>query len=198
MTPIVNDKRLYFEASGVYDGLALLGDRETRSYWHHTTGECLEGVYKGEKLEISNLLHYTFKKALEEYPNLKLGVSKPPLYVNMFLKLSRRVLKSKTGFLPPFFRKTMETTDPRLDEQTMGLGVVIDGKGKFYPLDLIMEAKAIEDTFMSHDLVISYDAENQFPKCTDPKINEMPIQLFTRWYGFSLTHKECEIYKGRS
>lgn len=33
-TPIVRDERLYFDASGLYDGLVLLGDTKTRSYWH--------------------------------------------------------------------------------------------------------------------------------------------------------------------
>lgn len=197
MTPLVNGQRLHFEASGLYDGLVLLGDRQTRSYWHHSTGECLHGQYEGEKLEISNLFHYTFKRALEEYPDLRLGISNPPPYVKIVLSITRRFLKSKHNVLPPFFKKTIQETDDRLDEQTMGLGVIIEDCAKFYPLDIIKAKKIIEDSFCDRTILVTYNEEHHFPKCTDPKNNDMPMQLFTRWYGFSLTNKNCEIYEGR-
>lgn len=194
MTPIVKGERLYFDASGLYDGLVLLGDSKTRSYWNHITGECVCGHYAGEVLEVGNLLHYTFKSAIEAFPDLKVAVSKLPFPYNVGIKLfGNRVLKGK-GFIPPFFRKTMTKKDDRLDENDVGLGVVIDGQAKYYGVDQIMTAELLEDNFAGKDLIISFDLESRIPKCTIKNSDILPMQLYTRWYGFSYTYKDCDIY----
>lgn len=197
MTPSVNNERLYFEASGLYDGLVLLGDTKTRSYWNHITGECLHGHYAGEVLEVNNLFHYTFKMAIEDFPDIRIAVSKPPFPYNMAIRMFGKKLHNSKGFIPPFFRKTMTTKDDRLDENEIGLGVVIDGQAKYYNIDKIADAELLRDHFAGKDLLIRFDNGSRVPRCTVKGSDEIPIQFYTRWYGFSYTYKNCEIYKER-
>ncbi len=194
MTPIVNNERLFFEASGLYDGLVLLGDTKTRSYWNHITGECVHGHYVGEVLEIDNLFHYSFEMAIKEYPNLKIAVSKLPFPFNIAMKLLGNRLSQSKGFIPPFFRKTMSKNDDRVNEHEIGLGVVIDGHAKFYSVDKIIEAKSLIDHLEDQELEITFDHDSRIPRCTIVGSDILPMQLYTRWYGFSYTYKNCDVY----
>lgn len=195
MTPIVDNERLYFEASGLYDGLVLLGDTKTRSYWNHITGECLYGDYEGKVLEINNLYHYTLEMALEEFTDLQVAVSKLPFPLNIGVKLFGLIMKKDKGFIPPFFRKTMTNNDHRQDENDIGIGVVIDGRAKFYNIKEVIEAKVLRDQFAGQDLQITFDEGTRIPRCVIEGTEKLPMQLYTRWYGFSYTYKNCDLYE---
>ena len=51
LTPVVAGKARHFSAGGLYNGLVLLIDDETRTYWDHMTGEAVHGELKGAKLD---------------------------------------------------------------------------------------------------------------------------------------------------
>jgi hypothetical protein len=53
LTPIVDGKPERFAARGLYNGLALLGDYATNSYWDHITGACVHGPLQGAQLPFS-------------------------------------------------------------------------------------------------------------------------------------------------
>jgi Protein of unknown function (DUF3179) len=48
--PVVDGKMLHFQRRGSYDGLLLIWDEETNSYWQHVTGQCLYGASAGQQL----------------------------------------------------------------------------------------------------------------------------------------------------
>lgn len=50
--PVVDGKMRHFQRRGSYDGLLLIWDEETNSYWHHVTGHCLYGASAGQHLGI--------------------------------------------------------------------------------------------------------------------------------------------------
>ncbi len=50
--PVVDGKMLHFQRRGSYDGLLLIWDEETNSYWQHVTGQCLYGASVGRHLDI--------------------------------------------------------------------------------------------------------------------------------------------------
>lgn len=49
--PVINGKQLHFTTPYAYKNNALLEDRETGSWWLQSTGECIFGELKGEKLK---------------------------------------------------------------------------------------------------------------------------------------------------
>ncbi len=50
--PVVEGKMLHFQRRGSYDGLLLIWDEETNSYWQHVTGQCLYGSSVGKHLGV--------------------------------------------------------------------------------------------------------------------------------------------------
>jgi hypothetical protein len=134
--PEVNGTMLHFEVAGVYNGMVLMTDRETGSYWDHITGECLHGQHEGLLLEtLHPILVLTAEELVNNYPKSFYGLAK----MNFLQRVLSKFQANKTsvagkGFLPPFFRRSMLAKDTRLPEMEMGLGVW-DKKlaAKFYP-----------------------------------------------------------------
>ncbi len=214
MTPIVDDETLKFEPTGLYNGLVLLSDTKTRSFWNHITGECVYGHYKGRNLEINNLLHTTLEAALNDYGNIKIAISKQPIHVKIMNSFIRFKQKRNKDLMPSFFKDTMEKKDNRLDRMDTGLGIWNDNKSKFYKYEYIQNNDGvIVDEFDGKKIIIYIDKTSNMPVCKyitggeyrwDNKeikildgeiLDEMPMQLLTRWYGFSFTFKDCDIYK---
>ncbi|MCH4886870.1 DUF3179 domain-containing protein [Acidaminobacter sp. JC074] len=194
MTPIVDGKHLTFEAGGLYDGLVVLRDLETKSYWNHITGECIMGKYEGRTLETDNLFHYMLDMAIETHPNLQIAISQIPFPFSIFAKVSDKLLRGNKGLIPPHFRKSMAAKDGRLNEHDIGLGVVVNKQAKFYEVNTIITAGEIHDNLGGEDLIIQFDDISRTPRCFYKNSKNMPLQLYTRWYGFSYTYKGCLIY----
>jgi hypothetical protein len=50
--PTRDGRTLHFQRRGSYDGLLLIWDEETDSFWQHITGECLYGSSQGQQLSV--------------------------------------------------------------------------------------------------------------------------------------------------
>ena len=189
LTPIVDGKTLHFSAGGLYNGLVMLFDDETGSYWDHITGECVHGPSKGKTLETWGI-EMTNVEAELKRGNTPVLLSQPNWFGRIMAFFSRNASRS-SGFFPPRFRGTMSEVDPRLPEFEHGLGVVVDGVPTFYPMALIGEG------LTDGDLQIRIDPDDGIPVA---RINpaaegeQRPFQLFSRWYGFSLTWPGCRVY----
>jgi hypothetical protein len=94
------------------------------------------------------------------------------------------------GFLPPWFRGTMAPADARLPPMTHGLGVVVGGIQRFYPMARLKEGRT--DVLAGRTLRIQIDPEDGMPKATWDD-GSRPMQIFSRWYGFSYTYPDCEL-----
>ena len=106
------------------------------------------------------------------------------------------VMRDEETVLAPHFRKSMsKEIDPRLPEGEQGLGLMDDLEhGKFYPVRLIPEGGAIEDEWLGRQLRIERNALDGVPFAAWVDTGEAPMQLLSRWYGFSFTYPDCEIY----
>lgn len=166
--PEVNQNVLHFKVAGVYNGMLLMTDKETGSYWDHITGECLHGKYKGTQLEtLHSHLILTAEELSTNYPNSLYGLAK----MNFIQRFFNRFQTKKTsiagkGFLPPFFRQSMLKEDARLPEMEMGLGIWEEQKGaKFYARQKIKDnGGMLIDTFDHHNLLIYIAPLNGTPK----------------------------------
>ena len=122
----------HFSAGGLYNGLVLLIDDETLTYWDHMTGEALHGPLAGRVLPRWSLQHTTVGAALENDPSLQVLRPRPASLVALLMRWLHRSTIGKKGFLPPGFRKTMAEVDPRMPEMEQGLGVMSDGQARFF------------------------------------------------------------------
>ena len=180
---------------GLSNGLAVMADEETRTLWDHITGEAFEGPLAGERLDWWPIRLTTTGAALAEWPSLALLVSD---YRSVAQMVMGRV-KSKTihtkGWLPPGFRATMNApVDTRLAELTQGLGVIVDDKARFYPMDRIPDG-GLEDVWSGRIMRIARGDGDGVPAATwaDGAHGEIPMQLLSRWYGFVFTYPGCGI-----
>ena len=191
MSPVVSGKTHHFSSKGMYNGLVLLGDQESGSYWDHITGECVTGQLKGYKLEEFPLLQMNVAQALLSFPDIQVAISKltfAPRMIAFFMEWSR---KSKRGFLPPVFKKTMGKEDKRRPLMDTGLGVWTNATHRFYPIEcLINHRGALIDELDGRRLLI----------CVDPTSN-IPAALYTNatkctWQNDLLTLDTGEIVRG--
>jgi hypothetical protein len=161
---VVNGKVHHFAARGLYNGLVLLGDRESGSYWDHITGECVHGPLKGYQLEVFPLLHMNVAQALTNYPGTRVAISKQTLKQRVMVRFTERARRSKGGLLPPSFKKTMGEEDARRPRMDMGLGVWTNTTQRYYPLErLRAHGGALIDELDGRQLLIYVDPTSNTP-----------------------------------
>jgi len=189
---VLGGKVHHYSAGGLYDGLVLLIDDETKTYWDHITGEAVHGPLVGAKMPMWGIEMTNVETALQREPNLLVHQSRPGL-MGFLMKWLSRLLD---GRLPPGFRKTMAPTDSRLPEMEIGLGVVTDQTQRFYPLSALSTSAtspSLDDTLDGRAIRLSLGSDS-VPSAIWSDDATRPTQLFSRWYGFSLTYPKCEIH----
>jgi Protein of unknown function (DUF3179). len=176
------------------NGLVILIDKETHSLWDHITGEAIDGSLKGYQLEAWPIRFTTVVSALREHPAIEISLSTYRSVRKWFAAtLYPKFIHAKI-LLPFFFRWTMQSKpDPRLPELTQGLGVVVDGRAKYYPLSAI-PSNGLEDSWLNRTLLVQRSQMDSVPHAFWNHTSDVPMQLLTRWYGFSFTYPNCEIY----
>lgn len=167
LTPVVNGKPERFAARGLYNGLVLLGDSRTNSYWDHITGTCVHGPLKGAQLPFSPFeLRYTsVRGALQMAPGVRIAFSPGMPLHGRFLRtvtpIMHRVLGNR---LPPHFQRTLGTEDTRLERMDLGLGLWTARTRRYYPLAAIRAApNGILDELDGRTVFVYYDAAAAAP-----------------------------------
>lgn len=161
---MVNGKTHHFAARGLYNGLVLLGDHESGSFWDHITGECVHGPLKGYRLEVRPLLHMNVRQALAVHPEAQVAISRQSLKQRVMARITEQGRKSKRGFLPPGFKQTMGEEDTRLPRMEIGLGVWTDATHRFYPLETLRtHGSTLIDELDGQRLLIYIDPKSSTP-----------------------------------
>jgi len=176
------------------NGLVILIDKETHSLWDHITGKAIDGPLKGHQLDVWPIQMTMVDSALHECPNIEVSLSTYRSVRKWFAeRLYPKFIHARV-LLPFFFRWTMlNEPDPRLPELTQGLGVIVDGRAKYYPLSTI-SSNGIADRWRNRSIRVERSKIDGVPHAFWSDTNEQPMQLLTRWYGFSFTYPGCEIY----
>ncbi len=129
--------------------------------------------------------------ALKAHPDVSLLRSKP----NLFGRVMGRVMISRQirggGLMPWYFYTTMKGRDRRLARMDQGLGVVEGDRAVYYPRSSL--AREVRDAWGDRDLRVWIRDVDGIPTA-EWADGGVPLQLFTRWYGFSFTYPGCEIY----
>jgi hypothetical protein len=175
--------------------LVILIDKETHSLWDHITGEAIEGPLKGQQLDVWSVKMGTAQTALNEYPEITISLSSNHSFYKWLAQtLYPKFIHAKV-LLPFFFRWSMQSEiDPRLPELTQGLGIILNGQAKYYPLSTI-PLSGLEDRWLNRPLRVELKKTSGVPDAVWQDTGEYPMQLLSRWYGFSFTYPHCEIYK---
>ncbi len=174
-----------------------MADEETRSLWDHISGECFEGPWAGRRLDVWPVRMTTVaaRLALDADAELLLSDHRSPRQWATGKLAARRI--HGRGLLPSFFHRTMSSEiDPRLARLHQGLGIVDQDEGLFIPIETIPRGGAARLYWRGAELDIERDLADGVPFARWNATGEAPMQLLTRWYGFSFTYPGCAIYPG--
>ncbi len=130
------------------------------------------------------------RTALRKHPGLRLARTRVSFVSKLMAFWQGRSFRSK-GFFPPTFRKTMGKSDERLPPHTHGLGVMIGKEARFYPMNGI--GSGTDDTWGERTLKVRIGEEDRIPFATWSDDGQRPMQIFSRWQGFSYTFPGCGI-----
>ena len=186
---MLDGKLHHFSAGGLYEGVILLIDDETHSYWDHITGEAVHGPLAGRRLEVWPLNYTSVEVALAEHPQLEISRIRGGL-MGMVLRRIHNVKPGSKGFIPPPFRLTMSAADTRLPEHTQGVGIFDGERARFYPMQAIQAE--IEADWGDRRIRV-FRGPDGVPQAVFVDTGERPMQLFSRWYGFVATFPGCEL-----
>ena len=181
----------HFDNVGLYDGLFVMQDRETRTLWNHITGEALYGPLVGRTLgPMGNFLQMSVEQALVREPMTSVAISDSPYFVNGQPFGSdgprvggrgrgaggraggrgrggrgggRRRLENPNASLNAGFIETLGTEDARLERMEMGLGVVTEDTVRFYPTSVIRERGALVDSVDGRSVLVFMDQSTSTP-----------------------------------
>jgi hypothetical protein len=87
MAPRIGSEVHWFAEHGLYDGLFLMKDEETGTYWDHMTGRAVYGPLVGESLDVSNLRQTTVEQVLAAAPDALITLSDRGIRSNDDLKV---------------------------------------------------------------------------------------------------------------
>ena len=226
MAPSVDGEIHWFAEHGLYDGLFLMRDEESGTYWDHMTGEAVYGPRVGSTLEVSNLRQTTVAQVLGQDPDALVAISDQALRPDEAMALDG-LLGRIRGRLGRMFQETVEEEDDRLPTMDLGMGIWDGERARYYPYDRIAGGgNAVLDDFGGRQVVVYLDPSayalataytdsdgitwdgdvlrfsdgtyiegGVFHDASGERAQiERPLQMFTRWYGFSLTFPQAEIF----
>ncbi len=157
------------------------------------TGECFEGEHEGTRLDWWSIRHTTLTGARAEWPDLRVHVSNFRSLGQRFMTATGKNYIGRKGFIPPPFHATMSAPiDSRLPKLTQGLGVIVDGEGRYYPMASVGEG--ICDVWGDRVLLVAPGEHDGVPQALWSEGSEPPMQMLTRWYGFAFNWPGCAIY----
>ena len=174
MVPDIDGKMHHFTNVGLYDGLFVMQDAETKTLWNHITGEALYGPLVGHNLgPVSNLLQMNVKQALAMDPKMQVAISDRTYFAG------GRQMGSAGG--PPNggtrangpdanaemggrFVGTLGKEDSRRPRMELGLGVWTSAIHRYYPMARIRErGGAFIDQLDGRKVLIFINAETNTP-----------------------------------
>lgn len=197
MIPLIDGQYTEFAARGLFNGLALLGDKRTQSYWDHITGECVHGARKGEQLEFTDfdLLYTTVSGALKTFPQAQIAFSDGIPTRGFILKwVSTFYHKLLGNWLPPNFTKTLGKEDTRLERMTLGLGLWTDKTRRYYPMDTLKQIEAgVVDTIDGQMLFVLFNPQTNAPDAFYIEANSVTKQGDSYYFDTGITFKDGQL-----
>lgn len=135
--PSLNDQSLRFHRRGSYNGLLLIWDDTTDSYWHHITGEALHGDSAGQQLDVlTTTRHMSAEQALASHANARVLLTTPSEGEVSFSYLMQKMRKKPEKIVSSAI-DILVYEDTRLPRFDLGLGIWNNTESIYYQLRLI-------------------------------------------------------------
>jgi hypothetical protein len=178
LVPIIDGKLHHFTNVGLYDGIFVMQDSETKTFWNHITGEAMYGPLVGRVLgPIGNLLQLNVKQALAMDPKMQIAISD-----RVYFAGGRQFGSAGAGSpgagggtrqdgkpnpnaeMSARFVSTLGKEDPRRPRMELGLGIWTAATHQYYPMERIRErGRALVDELDGRKVLVYIDPETNTP-----------------------------------
>jgi Protein of unknown function (DUF3179) len=149
LVPDIDGKVHHFTNVGLYDGLFVMQDAETKTLWNHITGEALYGPLVGRNLgPVGNLLQMNVKQALAMDQKIQVAISNRTYFAGgrQFGSAggppnggTRAQGPNPSAEMGSRFVGTLGKEDSRRPRMELGLGVWTNATRRYYPMERIRE-----------------------------------------------------------
>jgi hypothetical protein len=155
---MVDGRRLTFGFHGIYQGTAVLYDRQTHSLWVHLTGHCYEGPLAGRTLiPLPTGRHTIWKEWRKSHPDTDVMAPRKDMESHYF---SEATAKAGRSVFPPVFPPTIHDRDARLEPSALLYGIVVDGTPRAYPYASLRKTGGLaQERVAGKDVVVLFDTE---------------------------------------
>jgi len=198
LVPDIDGKLHHFSNVGLYDGLFVMQDGETKTLWNHITGEAMYGPLVGHNLgPVRNLLQMHVKQALAMDSKMQVAIS-DRIYFAGGRQLgsagspgaggaaSRASGPNPNAEMSARFIPTLGKEDPRRPRMELGLGVWTGATRRYYPMERIRErGGAFMDQLGGRQVLIYIDPETYTPaamfvNASSAKVEDNEVRLNNR------------------
>ncbi|PYU21446.1 MAG: hypothetical protein DMG30_17490 [Acidobacteria bacterium] len=176
MVPNIDGKLHHFSNAGLYDGLFVTQDAETKTLWNHITGGALYGPLVGRNLgPVGNLLQMNVKEALAMDPKMQVAISDRIYFaggrqfgsagsVVAGLANCRGNEPDPNTQMSALFVRTLGKEDERRPRMELGLGMWASATRRYHPMTRIRErGRAFIDQLDGRRILIYIDPETHTP-----------------------------------
>lgn len=185
----VDGKVRTFGVSGLlYQSDVLMYDRETESLWSQLAMKGVSGPAVDKKLTWIPSEHLTWKAWREKYPNGKV------LSINTGYSRNYAGEAYATYFASDAVMFPVPQTRKELSNKTKVIGVFLNGKAKAYPLNDLPSGKIIKENVGGKEIMVSYDAEKQFPQVTDANGKHM-TSVVVFWFAWQAFYPDTGLWR---
>ncbi len=159
MTPSIDGNVHRFAEHGLYNGLFLMRDEESGTYWDHMTGEAVYGPLVGSTLEVSSLMQSTVAQVLGRDSEALIALSDQGRAMRTDEQMTLGgLLGSIGGRLSRLFSSTVEEEDDRRPTMDLGMGIWDGEEARYYPYDRITtEGNVVLDNLAGRRVVVYLD-----------------------------------------
>jgi len=149
--PVVQGQRLLFRVIGIWNGVSVLADQQSGSYWNTSNGEAIHGPLKGTRLAMLPMRQLTIAQLQMEQPDCWVGLPIIPPDSLQFTPVSHK---------PTNIREAHSELTDLLPWDEPVLGVSIAGAEHCYPLaQLDATADPLHDNLAGEELVILFGGD---------------------------------------
>ncbi len=157
MAPRVAGEVHWFAEHGLYNGLFLMRDEESGTFWDHMTGEAVYGPLVGSALEVSSLRQTTVAQVLGQDSGALVALSDRAMRTDEQMSLGGLLSRIRGG-LNRMFSSTVKQEDDRRPTMDLGMGVWDGEEARYYPYDRITgNGNAVLDDFAGRQVVVYLD-----------------------------------------
>ncbi len=135
--PVVDGQLLHFRRRGAYDGLLLIWDEETDSYWQHITGRCMHGASRDQQLETLTTTRQMSALEAGALHSNTLLLTSPLSPEQEHISRAMEKMRANPDRVEEQITSTIGREDTRRPRFELGLGIWTHGISRFFPLVLL-------------------------------------------------------------